>query len=71
MIYQEVNNGYSWILNILDLYSKYLYSIPLKQKTAVNVRDLLENIVFLLKVRQEPYQTDNGRKFANNTMQDF
>jgi len=68
--YQEVNNGYAWILNILDLYSKYLYSIPLKQKTAVNVKDSLENIIFI-EGAPRAIQTDNGKEFANNTMQNF
>lgn len=30
--YSDNNNGYNWILNIMDIFTKFLWSIPLKNK---------------------------------------
>jgi hypothetical protein len=36
--YSEGNQGFGWILNVLDVFSKYLHSYRLKRKEAVEVR---------------------------------
>ena len=35
--YSDTNDGYNWILNIMDIFTKYLWSISLKDKTLVNI----------------------------------
>jgi len=36
--YSDFNDGYCWILNVIDVYSKYSFTYPMKAKTAVLVR---------------------------------
>ena len=36
--YSDVNDGYCWILHVLDVYSKFSFVFPMMQKSAVEVR---------------------------------
>ena len=66
----EHNDGYAWILNIMDCYSKFILPVPLKHKTASNVLKLLNT-----DVQQRGYpmivQTDNGLEFNNELLKFF
>ena len=62
----EVNDSFCWVLNVLDLYSKYLMSVPLKSKSAVDVKTGFETLFNLFGEPVE-LQTDNGREFRNAT----
>lgn len=68
--YSAANDGYCWILNVLDVYSKYLMSIPLKNKTSEVVKT---GFVQVFEVFGEPaeLQTDNGREFKNRMLTDY
>jgi Integrase core domain len=68
--YADVNDDFGWILNILDSYSKFLFSFPLKQKTAENVKAALEQVIFL-EGAPRIVQTDNGREFVNVCLRIF
>jgi hypothetical protein len=39
--FSDDNMGFSWILNVLDVYSKFLFSVPLKHKNMEEVRKSL------------------------------
>lgn len=62
--FADVNDGYSWILNIIDSYSKFAFSFCLKNKTALDIKSSFQSVV-----RNEGFsisvQTDNGKEFAN------
>lgn len=64
----STNAGYNWILTIVDLFSKYLWAVPLKHKTeaecAAAIKDWLES----LPVHCESVQTDNGAEFKNTNV---
>ena len=36
--YSDMNDEYCWILHVLDVYSKFSFAFPMKQKSAVEVR---------------------------------
>lgn len=38
------NSGYVYLLNVVDVFTRFLWSVPLKQKEAALVRDALERI---------------------------
>jgi len=63
------NNGYNYILNVIDSFSKYLFSVPLKTKTALEVINAFKKI---FKVRK-PYKirSDKGGEFDNRQFRDF
>ena len=45
-VYGGQNSGYNYILNVIDKFSKFLWSYPLKDKKAKTVKDLLEDLFF-------------------------
>ena len=62
--FAKFNNGYKYILMIIDVFSKYGYAIPLKTKTGIAVADALKN---LFKKHSPPAMlwTDKGKEFYN------
>ena len=68
------NNGYKYILTIIDLYTKYAWAIPLKNKTAVTVRNAFEELFENSLNNHSPPKklyTDNGSEFYNKTFKEF
>jgi hypothetical protein len=35
--YANVNNGYRYLLTIIDLFSRYAWAVPLKDKTGATI----------------------------------
>jgi hypothetical protein len=68
--YADVNDGYGWILNILDCYSKFLFPVAMKNKTAENVRNALRQCVYR-EGCPIVIQTDNGREFNNGLLIEY
>ncbi|KAI5149853.1 hypothetical protein ENBRE01_3064 [Enteropsectra breve] len=62
--YNTENDGYSWILNIMDAFTKYVWSFPLVQKTGIAVEEKLK---FVFENFGVPaiLHSDNGNKFCN------
>ena len=61
------DDGYKYILNYQDCFSKFVILRSLKTKTAAEVADYLMNIFF----EHDPsslLQTDNGAEFSNKTL---
>ena len=58
--FAKFNNGYKYILMIIDVFSKYGYAIPLKTKTGIAVAGALKN---LFKKHSPPAMlwTDKGK----------
>ena len=42
--YTADNDGYSWILSVMDTYTKYLWLFKLYNKTAISVKEYLEHV---------------------------
>ncbi|GBO06512.1 Putative uncharacterized transposon-derived protein F54H12.3 [Araneus ventricosus] len=63
----EHNNGFRFLLTIIDVFSKYAYVIPLKSKTSVAVKKAIENL--LQQVKPRNIQSDKGNEFYNTQLQ--
>lgn len=64
-----VNDGYRYILTVIDVFSRYAFARALKRKTGVEVAEALETI-FKESKRQPHYlQTDEGKEFFNQRVQ--
>lgn len=63
------NNGYKYLLNVIDLFSKYAYSIPLKTKTSKEIIEAFEKL-FDSKHPNRLW-TDQGSEFINNNFKKF
>ena len=59
------NKNYNYLLNVIDIFSKYAWSIPLKTKTASEVTKAFESI--LTKNHPRKLWIDQGSEFYNKT----
>ena len=65
------NRGYRYVLVTKDNFSKFGWTIPLKNKNAQTIKDSLENILINSKRKPNLIKSDRGREFYNNIFQDF
>ena len=65
------NRGYRYVLVIIDNFSKYGWTIPLKNKNAQTIKDSFENILINSKRSPNLIETDRGKEFYNNIFQGF
>ncbi len=63
------NNGYNFILTVIDVFSKYAWAIPLKDKTALSVLTAFKTIF----EERSPLRlhTDEGKEFLNKNLKDY
>ena len=61
---KKYNNGFQYIINIIDLYSRYAWSIPIKNKTGKSIVIAFESII---QQQQKPKKlwVVNGSEFYN------
>ena len=67
----ENNRGYRYILVVIDNFSKYGWTTPLKNKNAQTIEDSFENIIISSKRKPNLIETDRGKEFYNNKFQEF
>ena len=67
----EKNRGYRYVLVIIDNFSKFGWTVPLKNKNAQTVKDSFENTLISCKRKPNSIEPDRGKEFYNNIFQDF
>ena len=67
----ENNRGYRYVLVVIDNFSKYGWTIPLKNKNAQTIKNSFENILISSKRKPNLIESDRGKEFYNNIFQDF
>ena len=67
----ENNRGYRYVLVTIDNFSKFGWTIPLKNKNAQTIKDSFENILISSKRKPNLLEGDRDRGFYNNIFQDF
>ena len=67
----ENNRGYRYVLEVIDNFSKFGWTVPLKNKNAQTIKDSFE--IFLISSKRKPnlIGSDRGKEFYNNIFQDF
>src|SRR5271156_4862975 len=70
---QSTRDGapYKYILTVIDLFSKYAWAIPLKNKQSSTVIDAFDNIIKLSKCSPNKLWTDAGSEFINKQFKKF
>ena len=63
--------GYRYVLVIIDNFSKFGWTVPLKNKIAQTITDSFGNILINSKRKPNLIESDRGREFYNNIFQDF
>ena len=67
----ENNRGYRYVLVTIDNFSKYGWTVPIKNKNAQTIKDSFENMLISSKRKPNLIETDRGKEFYNNIFQDF
>ena len=65
--FSKDNNGIEYFITVIDIFSKYVWIIPLKQKTGQEVANAFSRI--LKERRPSKMLVDNGREFYNKDVQ--
>ena len=67
----ENNRNYRYVFVIIDNFSKFGWTIPLKNKNAQTIKDSFENILISSKRKPNLIESDRGKEFYNNVFQVF
>ena len=67
----ENNRGYRYVLVIIDQFSKFGWTVPLKNKNAQTTKDSFENIFINSKRKPGLIESDCGKEIYNKIFQDF
>ena len=65
------NRGYRYVLVFIDNFSKFGWTVPLKNKNAQTIKESFENILINSKRKPNLIESDRGKEFYNNIFQDF
>ena len=65
--FKDENKGHTFIINIIDCFSKFMWARPLITKSADEVIKNIEAVIFL-NGPPEIIHTDNGKEFINSLM---
>ena len=63
--YGPENKGYRYVLVVIDNFSKYGRTIPLKNKNAQTIKHSFQNIIINSKRKPNLIETDRGKEFYN------
>ena len=66
--WKNVNYGYRYILNVIDSFSKYAWSVPLKNGNGETVLDAFKYIVETSNRKLRYIWVDKGKEFYNKDM---
>ena len=70
--YKTTNNeGFTYIFIIIDNVSKYLWTIPLKNKYSQTITNEFSNILIKSKRKPVKIESDRGSEFYNSVFQNF
>ena len=69
--FAKENEGYRYILNVIDVFSKYAWMRPLKSKTGVEVADALNDIVKSSGRKPVKIWVDFGNEFNKHVQKNF
>ena len=64
------NPNYAFILTVIDMFSKYAFTVPLKNKSGQSLKDAFHKIFSTGRIPLK-LQTDKGTEFTNKSLQDF
>ena len=65
------NRNHRYVLVIIDNFSKYGWTVPLKNENAQTIKDSFENILINSQIKPNLIESDRGKEFYNNVFQDF
>ena len=64
------NSNYAFILTVIDMFSKFAFTVPLKTKSGMSLKMAFAKIFSTGRIPLK-LQTDKGTEFTNRILQDF
>lgn len=65
------NDGFNWILICIDVFSKFLWAVPLKKKTGFEVTKAMNTILKKSNRKCDSLCSDYGKEFNNKMFSNF
>jgi hypothetical protein len=69
--WSKENKGYRYMLNVIDVFSKYAWSIPLKDKKGLTVMNGFRQIVKKSGRKPKHVWVDEGKEFYNKNIDEW
>lgn len=69
--YSRYNDGYNYILCVIDAFSKYAYVRPMKRKNSITIKECLESIFTEANITPTHIQSDKGTEFISKDVQRY
>ena len=63
------NKGIKYLLCVIDLYSKYAFVIPLKDKKGISIVNAIDKIIKQSNRKPNKIRADQGGEFYNNVFE--
>ena len=67
----KYNKGIRYLLCAIDLFSKYAFAFPLKNKKGTTIADAFQSILNNSKRKPNKIWTDQGSEFYNKSFKNF
>jgi transposase InsO family protein len=65
----KYNNKYKYLLNVIDIFSRYAWSVTLKDKTGTSITTTLKSL--FQNRKPITIQSDKGTEFVNSSVQQY
>ena len=65
------NKGYKYLLNVIDVFSKYAWSLPIKDKTGKTITDTFQKLVKTSGRKPKMLWVDQGTEFYNRVFRSW
>jgi transposase InsO family protein len=69
--YKLDDEGFAWIMSVLDVFSKFAWAIPLKNKSGLEFSQRLKELFLRHTGPPKILQSDNGKEFKNKNMEEL
>ena len=63
----KFNNRFRFLLCVIDIFSKYAWILPLKDKNGVSIVNAFQNILDKSRHKPSKIWVDKGNEFYNNS----
>jgi transposase InsO family protein len=69
--WSKLNKGFRYMLNVIDVFSKYAWSIPMKDKTGITTVNAFKEMVEASGRKPRHIWVDQGKEFYNKHMNEW
>jgi len=69
--WSKSNKGFRYMLNVFDVFSRYAWSVPIKDKTGQTTLDVFKQILKEFGRKPKYIWVDEGKEFYNKLMNEW